>query len=217
VTSADLRILELGASQLGVELTPQLRHGCAVLTNELQKWGKKINLTAIHGHKEMVVKHLLDSLSLCKVIGDDGMLLDLGSGAGFPGIPMKLARPHIKVVSVDAVEKKIIFQRHVSRLLNLHDFTPIHGRGEELAGRYAGSFDWIVSRAFSDIPTFTKMALPLLKPDGRIIAMKGKGGMDEAGFAERPLMDMGVRVVEVKEFLLPISNDSRALIIITPI
>ncbi len=206
-------LLELGCAQLGIDLTPQLRYGSALLADELRKWGKKINLTAIRDEKDVVIKHLLDSLTLCWVIGISGRLLDLGSGAGFPAIPLQLARPQLQVVSVDAVEKKIIFQRHIARLLGLHNFTPRHARGEDLPGLYAGHFDWIVSRAFADIPGFVRMSLPLLATKGYIIAMKGGGGEKEIRLAEAELKQMSVRVVEVVNLTLPVSGDARSIIV----
>jgi len=203
-----------GLTQLGLQLTSAELGKFYQLAAELVKWSRKINLTAIRGDEDIVVKHFLDSLTLLRAIGAKGALLDIGSGGGFPALPVKIARHGLHVVSVDAVEKKIIFQRHVARLLGLHDFDALHVRGEELAGKYAGHFHWAVSRAFSDIPTFARMALPLLKESGKIVAMKGRGGKDEARAAEHPLADMGARVTDVMEFTLPISGDARSLIVI---
>jgi 16S rRNA (guanine527-N7)-methyltransferase len=203
-----------GLVQLGLQLTSAELGKFYQLATELAKWSRKINLTAIRSDEDIVVKHFLDSLTLLRAIGAKGSLLDIGSGGGFPALPVKIARHDLHVVSVDAVEKKIIFQRHAARLLGLHDFDALHVRGEELAGKYAGHFHWVVSRAFSDIPTFARMALPLLKESGKIVAMKGRGGKDEARAAEHSLADMGARVTEVMEFPLPISGDARSLIVI---
>ncbi|RII28624.1 MAG: 16S rRNA (guanine(527)-N(7))-methyltransferase RsmG [Geobacter sp.] len=203
-----------GLAELGVTLTSAELGKFYQLAAELGKWSRKINLTAIRGEEDIVVKHFLDSLTLLRAISARGSLLDIGSGGGFPALPVKIARHDLQVVSVDAVEKKIIFQRHAARLLGLHHFDALHVRGEELAGKYAGHFDWVVSRAFSDIPTFVRMALPLLKESGKIVAMKGKGGRDEAHAAEHPLADMGARVTEVMEFPLPVSGDARSLVVI---
>ncbi|GFE56986.1 16S rRNA (guanine(527)-N(7))-methyltransferase RsmG [Geobacter sp. AOG1] len=203
-----------GLTQLGLQLTSAELGKFYQLATELTKWSRKINLTAIRGDEDIVVKHFLDSLTLLRAIGSKGSLLDIGSGGGFPALPVKIACHDLHVVSVDAVEKKIIFQRHAARLLGLHHFDALHVRGEELAVNYAGHFDWVVSRAFSDIPTFVRMALPLIKGSGKIVAMKGRGGKDEARAAEHPLIDMGARVVEVMEFTLPVSGDARSLVII---
>jgi 16S rRNA (guanine527-N7)-methyltransferase len=161
-----------------------------------------------------VVKHFLDSLVLLRVVGVKGDLLDIGSGGGFPAIPLKIARRELQVVSVDAVEKKVIFQRHAARLLGLHGFEALHARAEELAVQRGGRFDWVVSRAFADIPTFVRIALPLIREQGKIIAMKGRGGREEAEAAGAALRDMGGEVREIIEFHLPVSGDARSLIII---
>lgn len=210
-------LLRTGAAELGVPLTSAELGQFNLLAAELKKWNRKINLTAIKDDAAIVVKHFLDSLTLLKVVPGKGSLLDIGSGGGFPAIPLKIMRHGLHVTSVDAVEKKVIFQRHAGRTLHLHGFDAIHARGEELAGKYAGHFDWVVSRAFSDIPTFVRMALPLLKDTGKMVAMKGKGGKVEAHGAEKSLAEMGVKVCEAVEFRLPISGDSRCLVVMTRI
>ena len=203
-----------GAAELGLQLSSAELGKLYTFADELKKWSKKINLTAIKGDEEIAVKHFVDSLSLAKVIAGNGQLLDIGSGAGFPAIPLKIVMHELKVVSVDAVEKKLIFQRHVARLLHLREFETVHARAEELAAGYAGRFDWIVSRAFSDIPTFAAMALPLLKANGRIIAMKGKSGREEASASLGSLEGMGAGISEVLEFGLPVSGDARYLVVL---
>ncbi|WP_298431806.1 16S rRNA (guanine(527)-N(7))-methyltransferase RsmG [Geobacter sp.] len=207
-------LLLRGAEQLGVLLDPHQLGLFDRFAAELTKWNRKINLTAIKGDEEIALKHLVDSLACCRVIGARGRLLDLGSGGGFPVIPLKIVRPHLDAVSVDAVEKKVIFQRHVARLLGLRGFEAVHARGEELAGRYAGRFDWIVSRAFADIPTFVRMALPCLAPGGRIVAMKGREGRGESEAARPALADLGVTLAEIQEFELPLTGDGRSLVVV---
>ena len=206
-------ILVTGAATLGVNLTTAELGKFYALAAELQKWGRKINLTAIREDEDVAVKHFLDSLTLLKIIGAKGHLLDIGSGGGFPAIPLKITCHNLHVVSVDAVEKKIIFQRHAARLLGLKGFEALHIRAEELSIRHANCFDWIVSRAFADIPTFVRIALPLLADGGRIIAMKGRGGREEAAASLPALLEMEVVVSEIVEFNLPGSGDVRALIV----
>jgi 16S rRNA (guanine527-N7)-methyltransferase len=206
-------LLVRGAQELGVTLTAAELGRFYQFAAELKKWSKKINLTAITTDEEIAVKHFLDSLTLLKMVGQRGRLLDIGAGAGFPAIPLKIVRHDLQVTTVDAVEKKVIFQRHAARVLGLHAFEAIHVRGEELAARYAGSFDWVVSRAFADIPTFVRIALPLIREDGVIIAMKGRGGREEAKTVSASLVELGVRVTEIREFQLPISGDARSLIV----
>jgi 16S rRNA (guanine527-N7)-methyltransferase len=207
-------LLVAGAGELGVTLGASELGKLYAFASELKKWSRKINLTAIRGDEEIALKHFLDSLALLRVVGLTGDLLDIGSGGGFPAIPLKITRRELQVVSVDAVEKKIFFQRHVARILGLHGFEALHARAEELAARRAGFFDWVVSRAFTDIPTFVRIALPLLKEQGKIIAMKGRSGREEAAAATASLRGMGGEVREIIEFHLPGSRDARSLIII---
>jgi 16S rRNA (guanine527-N7)-methyltransferase len=207
-------LLVTGAGELGVKLSAVELGKLYAFAAELKKWSRKINLTAIRGDEEIVVKHFLDSLVLLRVVGVKGDLIDIGSGGGFPAIPLKIACRELQVVSVDAVEKKIIFQRHAARLLGLHGFEALHARAEELAVQRGGRFDWVVSRAFADIPTFVRIALPLIREQGMIIAMKGRGGREEAEAAGAALRDMGGEVSEIIEFHLPVSGDARSLIII---
>lgn len=207
-------LLVAGAAELGLKLSDRQLASLDSFAEELKKWNKKINLTAITDDEGIAVKHLVDSLTLLKVVAGEGRLLDIGSGGGFPGIPVKVVRPGLEIVSVDAVVKKISFQKQAVRLLKLEGFDAIHVRAESLASDYAESFDWVVSRAFSDIPSFVEMALPLLKRDGRIVAMKGKNAGEEIAAAEGTLADLGARVERVENFLLPGTGDARSLIII---
>jgi 16S rRNA (guanine527-N7)-methyltransferase len=207
-------LLISGAKELGVSLSNAQLTSLNAFAEELKKWNKKINLTAITDDREIAVKHLVDSLSLLKVVQGSGRLLDIGSGGGFPCIPVKIALPELGMVSVDAVVKKISFQKQAVRLLNLVNFEALHLRAETLVEAYADSFDWVVSRAFSDIPSFVAMALPLLKSEGRIVAMKGRNAAEEVAAAEGALAEMGARVDFCLEFLLPGSGDARSLVVI---
>jgi 16S rRNA (guanine527-N7)-methyltransferase len=207
-------LLAKGAAELGVPLTDFQLDKFRTLALELQKWNNKINLTAVTADEQIVVKHFLDSLTLRQVVGETGRLLDLGSGGGFPALPLKIVLTKLEVVSVDAVEKKIMFQRHMGRLLDLRGFTAVHERGERLVHDYPGNFDWVVSRAFADIASFVRLALPLLKEDGRIVAMKGSRGAEEAAAAEPALLAMGFSVLQAKEFRLPLSGDARCLVVL---
>lgn len=206
-------LVAAGARELGLALSPGQLEQLDLLAEELKKWNRKINLTAITDDDGIAVKHLVDSLTLLKVVRGPGRLLDLGSGGGFPCLPVKVAEPTLEIVSVDAVVKKISFQKQAVRLLGLEQFTALHVRGEALAEEYGHSFDWIVSRAFSDIPTFLSMAKPLLKPQGRIVAMKGPGGAQEEEAAREEVTGMGLTLVDIVEFRLPGSTEQRSLLV----
>lgn len=207
-------LLSAGAKELGLSLTSAQLDSLNAFAEELKKWNKKINLTAITDDEGIAVKHLVDSLSLLKVVRGHGRLLDIGSGGGFPCIPVKIVHPDLEMMSVDAVVKKISFQKQAVRLLNLVNFTATHVRAETLAEDFPEQFDWVVSRAFSDIPSFVAMALPVLKQDGRIVAMKGRNAGEEVAAAEGALSEMGAKVEAVENFLLPGSGDARSLVVI---
>lgn len=184
---------------------------------EMLRWNRTHNLTAITDPVAAVERHLVDSLSLLPYLPETATLLDIGSGGGFPGIPLKIARPGLKVVSVDAVAKKIAFQRHAVRRLRLSDFTPWHGRIELLPEQeWAGDgFDLIVARAFSSLHDLLELALPCLNEDGQIVAMKGPEGARERRELEPWLTAHGVRCVRSVSLALPESGAERQLLFFT--
>lgn len=186
------------------------------LLNELLRWNRTHNLTAITDPAEGVEKHLVDSLTLLPLLEGGERLLDLGSGGGFPGLPLKVARPDLRVVSVDAVAKKIAFQRHAVRLLGLCGFEPLHERAEALPRRpgFAGGFDVVVSRAFTALDAFARLALPCLAPEGRIIAMKGAEGEAELAQAQPALAALGLACTDLRRLTLPASGAGRTLIVL---
>ncbi len=203
--------------ELGIELSLEKIKDFILVADELKKWNIKINLTAITDDRGIALKHFVDSLLLLKVIGNSSNLLDIGSGGGFPSIPIKIVMPRLSIVSVDAVEKKILFQRHMARLLGFHEFTAVHARCEDLTRSYGGHFELIVSRAFSDLVSFAGLASPLLSEKGRMIAMKGKGGKDEATESLSRLLEMGIVVTNTVDHVVPVSGDPRCFIVMEKI
>ena len=147
----------------------------AAHARELLHWNNTINLTTITEPFEVAVKHLVDSLAPAKLISPDATLLDIGSGGGFPGIPLKVVMPTLSVTLIDASRKKVNFLKHVIRTLKLEGIEALHIRGENLADdpAYLEHFDFIVSRALTELKSFIRQALPLLASKGKIIALKG--------------------------------------------
>ncbi len=178
---------------------------------ELIKWNSKVNLTAITKDKEIAIKHFIDSLSLAPYITAGDRLLDIGSGAGLPIIPLKIIRPEISMVSVDAVAKKIHFQRHVIRILNLKNIEAIHARIEELHKPHRNSFSVITSRAFTRLDRFVALAAPLLAEGGVLIAMKGEQADDEIAASDETVHAGGFTVVSVHRYSLPHNMGERVL------
>lgn len=210
--------LRQGASALEVDLNDAQVDYLLRFAQELLHWNRRINLSAIRTLDEAVEKHLLDSLTLLPWI-PDGRLLDIGSGGGFPGFPLKIVRPDLHLTSVDSVGKKIQFQRHMVRLLALKDVTPIDDRIETLAQRpdYTGPYTCIVSRAFSDLTTMVQLGLPLLKADGLMIAMKGADGENELAQIAAELQRWQCQAEVLQQLSLPFSHSQRCLIKITRI
>lgn len=186
------------------------------LVKELLRWNARRNLTAITESAEIVEKHLVDSLTLLPLAQQATRLLDLGSGAGFPALPLKIACPDLTVVAVDSIGKKIDFHRHVARLLRLSDYTAVAARIEALhdVPNYRAGFDLVTARALSSLEQVVALAAPFLAPGGRLVAMKGPEGRDElAAWRGAPGADgWGVRL---QEFRLPVSRAERCLVILT--
>lgn len=200
------------AGSLGVPLAPEQLAAFDRLGEELLRWNRYSNLTAITDPDEIVIKHFYDSLTLAPLLSGQERLLDVGSGAGFPGIPLKIALPALQVVTVDAVQKKIFFQRHMIRTLGLTGITALHERIENIAAQPDVGFTVIVSRAFTALADFVKLVAPLLSPTGRIIAMKGKEGRAEA--AQLDCAALGVQIADISEFSLPMGAGERSLIVL---
>jgi 16S rRNA (guanine527-N7)-methyltransferase len=170
-----------GAKTFGIDLDEKAIEAFGVYLNELLKWNQKINLTAIRSEKGILLKHFLDSLSVCPYLPEHSFILDIGSGAGFPGIPLKIIQPSFEVTLIDSVRKKVDFQRHIIRMLGLKKTEAIHGRVQDrgILQRLGGRFDITLSRAFSDLPTFLFLSFPFLKQKGTVIAMKGEVNPNE--------------------------------------
>ncbi len=165
-----------GAKTFGIRLNEKEVEAFDLYLRELLKWNQKINLTAIRSEKGIVVKHFLDSLSAYPYLSKPSSLLDIGSGAGFPGIPLKMVNPFLEVTLIDSVRKKVDFQKHIIRTLGLKGIEAIHGRvqNKEVLQSMGGRFDFVISRAFSDLQTLLILSFPFLKKGGIVLAMKGE-------------------------------------------
>jgi len=208
--------LEQGAREMGLEISGEAIGCFEIFADQLKKWNRKVNLTAITTDEEIAVKHVMDAMVLAGCVRAGERVLDMGSGAGVPAIPLKIVMPSVRVTSVDAVGKKILFQRHVARLLGFQGFDAIHSRVEDLRNTHARSFDLIVSRAFSRLEQFVGLAAPLLAETGRLIAMKGPGAADEIRADGERLATLGFEIVSVTPYRLPFNKGERNLIGISP-
>src|SRR4030042_2803586 len=175
------KLLIEGAKAFGIDLDEKMVEAFDLYLRELLKWNQKMNLTAIRTEKGIVIKHFLDSLSVFPYLSNISSLLDIGSGAGFPGIPLKIATHSLEITLIDSVRKKVDFQRHIIRMLGLKGIEAIHGRvkDKEILQCMGARFDMVISRAFSDLRTFLILSFPFLKKGGIVLAMKGEVGSEE--------------------------------------
>ena len=210
---------------MGITVRPGQADDFATHALTLEEWNQKINLTSIDSPMDMLVKHFLDSIVSSRYIRPGQRLLDVGSGAGFPGIPLKVMIPSLKVTLVDTVRKKVNFLKHVIRQLRLGDTHAIHSRIEDLRQEREAGYDVIVCRAFSSLVAFAETSLPLLAPDGRLIAYKAKGfgaefGQEASGNHDGGNLSVSVNAsgerlqVRWVQFQLPFLNLSRTLILL---
>lgn len=200
---------EVGALQLS--LSSYEIDQFKLYAEELKKWNSKVNLTAITKDREIAIKHFFDSLVLAPYIAPESRLLDIGSGAGLPVLPLKIIKPQVKMVSVDAVAKKIHFQRHIIRLLQLQSIEAVHARVESLHATQPNSFSIITSRAFTRLDRFVALAAPLLVDGGVLIAMKGEQAEDEIMASDEALHAGGFTVTSVLRYTLPENMGERAI------
>lgn len=210
-----------GSKVFGVNLGLKEAGQFSIHARELLKWNSKINLTAITDPFEVAVKHFLDSIAPACMIHPGASMLDIGSGGGFPGIPLKIVIPSLSATLADSSRKKITFLKHVIRTIGLTDTEAVWGRAEELAGK-KNLFDVVICRAFSSLETFARSALPLLAPNGMIIAMKGKinsGEPDALRISDYKKQDSGkfpdIPIdIKINKYLLPYADSERTIIII---
>ncbi|MCG8551393.1 MAG: 16S rRNA (guanine(527)-N(7))-methyltransferase RsmG [Desulfobacterales bacterium] len=173
--------LKKGADTLGVKVSPDQVDLMAAHARELQLWNAKMNLTAITDIRLMAYKHFVDALAAAQFLEQPSRIMDIGSGAGFPAVPMKVICPDFDVTMVDAVRKKVSFLNHVARTLKLDKINAVHARVEDLAkdpGHFQG-YDTVTARGFADLGKLAALAGPMLAPGGRIYALKGANALAE--------------------------------------
>jgi 16S rRNA (guanine527-N7)-methyltransferase len=209
----NVKLLQEGARSLGVELSGQAVGRLEQYMGELLRWNRSINLTAITQPDEIIAKHFVDSMSIVPLIRPHEHLLDVGSGAGLPGLVVAMLRDDLPITSVDAVDKKVRFQRHICRLLTLDQVEAIHQRVERLAEQRPGQFDLVTSRAFRDPLRFMQLAHPLVRPGGRLVAMVANTGGIEEWNMEQCACDHGFRLLEMRSYELPRQLGARKLVV----
>lgn len=195
----NLKISEV-FSRNGILLTDNQKEKFFVYYNLLIETNNKFNLTTITQLEEVIVKHFLDSVVANKFLKQGAKVIDIGAGAGFPSLPLKIIRPDLKVLMVDSVNKKVGFLQEVITSLDLSDMSTIHSRVEDLANKkeYREQFDYCLSRAVANLTTLSEYALPFIKLGGKMIAYKSSDIQDELNESKKAIDILGGVLKEVK-------------------
>ena len=200
--------------ELNIELSEKQLNQFYDYMNILNEWNKVMNLTNITETLEVIEKHFIDSLTVLKHVNENDSIIDVGTGAGFPGIPIKIAYPKSKVTLLDSLNKRIKFLNEVISKLNLEDINTIHGRAEELAHNkeHREKYDIAIARAVAPLNVLSEYLLPFVKIGGHAICMKGSKGKDESKEGENATRILGGEIKSIKEFKLPNTDIERTII-----
>ena len=213
--------LKIAATEYGLNLTEDQISAFNKYYELLYEWNKKINLTAITEPKDVAIKHMVDSLSCFKadLFKENTSLIDVGTGAGFPGLPLKIFYPSLKLTLLDSLNKRVKFLQLVVDELGLKDVEIIHARSEEAARnkKYREKFDLATARAVARLPIICEYCLPFVKDGGTFIALKGRQYEEEATQAQKAIKVLGGEISDIMPVKLPEIDDKRAVIYIKKI
>ena len=208
--------IEEKSSKIDINLDNEICNKLYNYMNLLLEWNEKINLTAITDEKEIILKHFIDSFTINKFINSGDIMLDIGTGAGFPGLPIKIIRPEVDVFLMDTLNKRINFLNEVIELLQLKKIEAFHSRAEEMAknNKFREKFDVVTSRAVAKLNILLEYMLPYTKVNGKCLCMKGPNIEEEIKEAEKALKILGGEIEKIEKIILPDSNIERKIIII---
>lgn len=213
-----LDLLEQGCRDFGIELTQQQKEQFVRYYEILVEWNQVMNLTAITEFEEVLVKHFVDSLAVSSVLDVDKVdrVIDIGTGAGFPGIPLKIVYPHLEITLLDSLKKRIGFLNEIVDNLGLKKVETIHGRAEEYAKQkeYRETYDLCVSRAVANLSTLSEYCLPYVKVQGHFVPYKSGKIEEELRESEKALKILGGHLENVHKFHLGDTDMSRSLVVI---
>jgi 16S rRNA (guanine527-N7)-methyltransferase len=202
----------------GLDLTEDQLKQFELYYEELVTWNEKINLTAITEREQVYIKHFYDSLSLSFYIplAKTSTIADIGSGAGFPGIPLKICYPHLQLTIVDSLNKRIVFLKQLVEKLGLTGVHCVHGRAEDVARdkSYRDVFDLVTARAVARLAVLNEFCLPFVRTGGIFAAMKGSGADEELQEASYSLQQLHGKIDRIERFELPLEASGRQIIII---
>ena len=209
-----VEILKEGSQEYGIELSDVQADKFINYAELLKDWNTRINLTAIEEDKDIIIKHFIDSLTIAPYLIKGGLsIIDVGTGAGFPGIPLKIVIDNLKVTLLDSLDKRIKFLNEVINTTQLKDINAVHGRAEDFGANpeYREKFDISTARAVAALPVLLEYCLPFVKIGGTFIAMKGNN-IEELKDSKKALSILGGEIEEVKEISLPFGEMRRNII-----
>lgn len=211
-----VKIMEEKLKNLGVRFFVEQLEQFFDYMNLLIEWNEKMNLTAIIEPEEIILKHFIDSITILKDIEDESRVVDVGTGAGFPGIPLSIMNPTLKVTLVDSLNKRLVFLQEVVNKLNLKNVEIVHARAEEFGQNkeYREKFDIATSRAVANLSTLSEYLIPLVKINGKVISMKASEAEEEINQAKKAIEILGGKIQKIDKFNLPQSDIGRTVITI---
>jgi len=204
------------AKMIGIEISENNLEKFYEYMNMLLDWNKKINLTAITEPEDIILKHFIDSITINKYILESQKIIDIGTGAGFPGIPLKILNDKEDFTLVDSLNKRILFLDEVKDKLKLENVRCLHARVEDLSQNkeFREKFDIITSRAVARLNILVEYMLPFIKIGGKGICMKGPDIENEINEAEKAIKILGGKIIDIEKIVLPDTNIERNIIII---
>ena len=209
-------IMQQYGDKIQVQFTEEQLQKFYKYMNLLIEWNKKINLTAIIEPEDIVLKHFIDSLTILPFIDKNKKIIDIGTGAGFPGIPVSIMRNDVDMTLLDSLNKRINFLNEVIKILNLKNVNTIHSRIEDLAKnkKYRETYDIATSRAVANLSTLSEYMIPMIKTRGISICMKGSDIEEEINKSKKAVDILGGKFKKIEKFTLPNSDQKRTIILI---
>lgn len=210
------QLLRNGSAEFGLAVEDKQISRFMKYAELLKEWNQKINLTAIEEDKDIILKHFVDSLSILPHIKPGKTtLVDVGTGAGFPGIPVKIVRDDVEVTLLDSLDKRVNFLKEVAQTLELTGIRAVHGRAEDFGvhREYRERFDIATARAVANLPVLLEYCLPFVKVGGVFLAMKGSS-LEEVGASRKALEVLGGKIEEIREFALPFTDMQRNVVVV---